>query len=468
MNNSMHTPFRIVVLAVIAALTLPVLIRDGMFMDAMLYTSVSKNLSQGIGTFWFPEFSAEGIAGLPTFHEQPPLVFGIQSVFFSLFGESMYTERIYVFFTMLLTILLISKTWKIVSRKNDEKSEWLPLLIWITIPICFWSFSNNMHENTMGLFTLAAVLFYLMSQERNQRMMLLILSGVMIFLATFSKGLPGLFPLAVPVLYWFITKRTAFRKAIMQSVILLGIVCLIYGCLLLYEPARESLRIYFIERALHRMKAVPTVDSHFYIVQRLFIELLPALLITAIVLYIRRREIKLHTEEMKTAVFMLAVGASGTLPLMLTKVQKTFYFSHTLPFFSIGLGLMVAPFVFNKISKISGQNLIRIRNSGYVLTVIVIIVTAAGAGKYSRDKAMLEDIYAIGKVIPKGSVISIPPGLWNEWSMQCYFMRYHTISMTTTQGSNYFLMETGQEERIGKEIFRGKKYVVHTTRHVNP
>ena len=36
-----------------------------MFMDGMLYTCVSKNLANGIGSFWFPVFSKFGFGGLP-------------------------------------------------------------------------------------------------------------------------------------------------------------------------------------------------------------------------------------------------------------------------------------------------------------------------------------------------------------------------------------------------------------------
>ena len=155
-----QTPFWLLTFTLLIGLTLPTLIKDGMFMDAVLYTSVSHNLSMGIGSFWFPQFSLHNIAGLSSFHEQPPLVFGIQAIFFKLFGDSLYVERFYTFLTMCITALLINMLWKEIYRKNEamRKFGWLPIILWITIPICFWSYSNNMHENTMGIFTLCAVL----------------------------------------------------------------------------------------------------------------------------------------------------------------------------------------------------------------------------------------------------------------------------------------------------------------------
>lgn len=158
-SQNKQTPFWLITFSLLIGLTLPTLIQDGMFMDAMLYTSVSHNLSMGIGTFWFPQFSLHNLAKLSSFHEQPPLVFGIQALFFKLLGDSLYVERFYTLLTMCITALLIHMFWKdIFTNNNLKKMGWLPILLWISIPVCFWSYSNNMHENTMGIFTLLAVL----------------------------------------------------------------------------------------------------------------------------------------------------------------------------------------------------------------------------------------------------------------------------------------------------------------------
>ena len=45
---------------------------NGMFLDGLIYSTVSKNLADGIGTFWNPHFSS---TFLPDFHEHPPLAF---------------------------------------------------------------------------------------------------------------------------------------------------------------------------------------------------------------------------------------------------------------------------------------------------------------------------------------------------------------------------------------------------------
>jgi hypothetical protein len=54
-------PFWLITIAILIGLPGYTLIQDGMFMDAMLYTSVAHNEAQGIGTFWFPQFSKSNL-----------------------------------------------------------------------------------------------------------------------------------------------------------------------------------------------------------------------------------------------------------------------------------------------------------------------------------------------------------------------------------------------------------------------
>lgn len=447
--NNPQTPFWLFAFSTLIGLTLPTLIKDGMFMDAMLYTCVSHNLSTGIGTFWFPQFSLHNIAGLSSFHEQPPLVFGIQSLFFRLLGDSMYVERFYTFITMVLSALLIVLLWKqvFINDENFRDKGWLPLILWITIPVCFWSYSNNMHENTLTIFTLLAVLFYFkgLHAEKN-RIFLLTLSGLAVFLASLSKGLPGLFPIGVPLLYWIITRKTRFSVAIVQTSVIVLVPALVYAILLLFPDSRESLSIYFVKRALHRINEVPTVDSRFYILGRLFMELIPQLILVVAFLIIGRiRKIHLNlTDHQRDIIFFLSVGLSASLPLMLTLVQKGFYFVPALPYFAIGLAMVIVPVISGLTDRIvSGGKLHR--NLMIVCSLLfigVVTFSMAQIGKTGRNKELLHDVYLIGKVVPKHSKVTIPIELWNAWDLQCYLIRFYNISLETVKENRYFIWNT--------------------------
>lgn len=450
--HQQETPFQILAISLIIGLTLPVLIQDGMFMDAMLYTSVSHNLSQGIGTFWFPQFSLNNVGGLSAFHEQPPLVFGIQSLFFKILGDSMYVERFYTLCTLLITCLLLIALWKEINKHSEisKKQSWLPLILWISIPVCFWSYSNNMHENSMGIFTLASVLLsYRSFHKKGNPYGLLLLSALFILLAVLSKGIPGFFPVFVPFLYFLSTGRISFSKMILYSLVLLLTFAFLFGIILLIPDARESLSTYFFRRALHRINEVPTVDSHFYILGRLFLELLPQFILILIIIWISKmkRSFIAGTESKKESLFFFLVGLSASLPLMLTLVQKGFYLVPALPFFALSSAILIAPNISRSINEIDSHG----KKYKIAVTISLLLLlgsitfTVSKLGRSSRHPELIHDVYTIGKTVKKGETISIPQEMWNEWSLQCYLMRYFNISLDVSTNKTYYLVSRSMD-----------------------
>ena len=94
------SPFLIMVLSIFILLCAPALFTEGMFMDGLMYATVAKNLAHGEGSFWFLKFSD---TYLTSFHEHPPLIFGLQSLCFNLFGDSVLVERFFSFFTYIIS-----------------------------------------------------------------------------------------------------------------------------------------------------------------------------------------------------------------------------------------------------------------------------------------------------------------------------------------------------------------------------
>lgn len=448
MNSNRQIPFWLMTISIFIGLIVPILIQDGMFMDGVLYTCVAKNLANGIGTFWFPKFSELGFAGNTTFHEHPPLVFGIQAIFFKMLGNSMYVERFYSLLTACITAYLITRLWKLLTKDEQklQKLSWLPLLFWIIIPVCFWSYQNNVQENTMGVFTLLAVYHSLKVLYSSQKIFLnLLFSGVFIFLASFSKGIPGLFPIAVIGLHGLVSRNLSFSKIVLYTTILILTPVAIYLLLSIHPEASESLSIYLNKRLLGRIKSAPTVGNRLYIVQRLFMELLPVLAITLVMLTIYRlRSIKNKLEKPYThkIILLVLIGCSGSIPLMLTLVQKVFYFAHSLPFFAIGFALIIAPGLLNLVNRINPK-----KTSSKIFSVIAVAILASTVvfsllqkGKTSRNDDLLNEVYLIGKIIPKHTTITIDKSMWNEWDLQCYLVRHFNISVDPSDNHHHFYL----------------------------
>lgn len=66
-------------------------------------------------------------------------------------------------------------------------------------------------------------------------------------------------------------------------------------------------------------------------------------------------------------------------------------------------------------------------------------------GRIGRDREMIEDIYALRELIPRGEVISVSEDLIQIWSLHAYFQRYVEISLHADEPvySDYLLVKKG-------------------------
>mgnify|MGYP001166039252 CR=1 FL=1 len=451
------SPFWLISLSIVFGLTLPILIQDAMFQDAMLYSSVSHNLSMGIGTFWFLQYSTLNLEGIPSFHEQPPLVFGIQSIFYKLLGHSYYVERFYTLLMIVFHILLINYLWKTILRNKVEYKSfgWLPVFLWIIIPVCFWSFRNNMIENTVSVFTLISVILsYKSIQLKEPNYFAWFGSGFFIFLASFSKGIPGFFPITFPFIYWLVNRDISFKKCIYYSLILIAVPAIIYVILLYFPESRRSLMIYFYERLIKRVNHMPTANYRLEILWRLFTEMIPILIIVTITIFASgKNKLKDYlSENKKLSVLFFCIGMSGSVPLTLTMVQKGWYMVPSFPYFALSFALLIVPFIYKPISKWNMQsyNYKTFVFVSILVFVSVLIFSGMQKGKISREQDIVTDVYKVGSVVPRFSTITVPLEMYDQYDfiLQGFLVRYFNISISPYQQYRYYLKEKDINSKV--------------------
>jgi hypothetical protein len=425
-------PCSIFTLAIIMALVLPVLLQDGMFMDGVQYACVSRNLANGNSTFWFPWLHDAWIkSGSSYFMEHPPLVYGIQSVFFNVFGDTMYTERIYSLCTLLFSAYLISRIWKLVHPKQEHTTGWLPVLLWIITPVCFWSYQNNMQENTMGIFTLWAIFFILKGLISNPRKThWFIWGGLAVFAAFLCKGLPGFFPVVTVVLYFLCFKTlTRSRMLFYTTVVILSSTGTLVLLILFHEPAADSLNFYFYERLSQRIVSEPTVESRFFILQRLFTELIPMMIILVVVGLRKYKQITI--EQKRWALFFCLLGLSASLPMFVTTVQRGFYLVPAFPFFALAAATLLK----NRVEKAQAIIDNRYNTTGvlnFVSSCVLLWTIApsiAAAGFPGREVRDLEHAEQIANAVGKNTTVCATPDIYFNWSLHFYLLRKYNITL---------------------------------------
>jgi 4-amino-4-deoxy-L-arabinose transferase-like glycosyltransferase len=441
-------PFWFFTAAVLIALILPTLLQDGMFMDGLLYSCVAKNMADGLGSFWFPHFSK---TYLTFFDQQPPLGFFIQSLFFKLFGSSIYVERGYCFLTAVITSCLIVILWRMIFKNEAElkKSGWLPVLFWISIPVCFWAYSNGVMENTMSLFDLGAVIFIIRFFE-TRFLPLIIVAGIFIFFASLTKGIQGMFPLVSIFAGWVAYRSFSFGKMILYSLLLLFVPFAIYFIVLKNDSAFQSLSTYLHNRVLNSIQNVVEVESRFYLIYRLCMELIPMTAMAIIVILIkgkRKNEEPAIPFFKDHLLFFLMIGIAGSFPLIVTLEQRGFYLVNSFPYFALAVASVAVPYVSLLLEKIN------LFSRSFKIFRIVSVLLFAGAvafsflqvGKTSRDKDTIHDVHVIGTVVPHGGIVGSYYQLFSQWSFQEYLVRHYYICLDSkiTNANDYVILESG-------------------------
>ena len=414
----------------------------GMFTDGILYASIARNLYLGQGTWW-NIYSHE-----PTgvfFHEQPPLVFWLQSLFFNLFGDTIYPERIYSLVLSLLSAFTIIKFWQ--ELNHEIKTAWMPVILWLSIYAVRFSAINNVIENTLQFFDLVSVLFLFMVMRNKNMSLNLFLGLLFLFFASLSKGIQGLFPLAVPVCYCLVLRNSSIKKTIANTFFLLIGIAGIYFFMTQSPEILESYKAYFASR-FPGFPNTPHANTEyrFYLFFELLIEILPPIVLCfSVFLFVKKKlriNIPLTEEQKRISIFFLLIGLSASLPLMVSYEQRFFYLTTSMPYFVLALSVLIEKY-FNQLSIYFQNKIQLIKKISFILLLgIVLGITATFlfAGKITRDKKMLTDVFKIGNKIKDESLIDISSDGWNNWAAHMYFRRYFNIELVSgTSGHSYFI-----------------------------
>ncbi len=462
--ESKTLPFWLFTISTILILTISQLIQDGVFMDGLLYISVSKNLADGLGSFWEPHLS---LTYDTVFREQPPLYFGLLALFYKIFGTSMYVERLFCFVCFTLTLIFIHKIWNILFFEDRQlkKNSWLPILFFTTIPICFWSYSNHVEETVMTLFVIVSV-YYLSKALFIQKKIILylVLAGIFVFLSSLTKGLQGLFPVTGVFSYWIINhKKISFKKNIIYSTILVGVPILIYTILiLLNNHIYEVFKLYF-ENRFGRTFNDPTrftTDNRFEIIFRLFTELIPMYFLMVLI-YLFSIQYKPDPINQKThlpkIIWLLLIGFSGSIPLIVTLEQRGFYLLTSLPFFALAAAALLTNRISYIVEKINpaGNFYINAKRITFIILLFSFAFTVSKIGETKRDKNLLCDIYDIGKIVPHGNIINITREMSRDYSLREYFIRnFYISSDDSDKHHEYFIIRKNLSKKSIPQAYK--------------
>lgn len=416
------------------------LVSDGMFSDGMLYAAIAKNIALGEGSFWFPQVS--------DYYEQPfrahpPLGFGMQALFFKIFGTAFWVERVYNLVLALLTGLLIVRLWQ--QAGGALRTAFVPLLFWMATEHIPMDFGNNLLENPLSLWTLLCVYWQIRALKTKQ-WLYLIGAGAALLAAVLTKGPAGLFPLAGFGLYALAMYPREpgrwLRRAVLPTLLLVLSFAAAFGLLVLLQPdALVSLNEYFdyqLRGTFGREHARVYNTNAWHLPRRLVEQLLPALLLGAIgwgVQYFQKTGPDKRRKQW--AWFFLLLGVAASAPLMLSPYQVTYYLMPSVPFYVLAIGLSIAPALERLLNFLKKKPRLILGLNG-VLVVGIVVFLFLCIGKWGqpvagKHRAPLLDVATLNQLYPEPTVFGADSILFNDAGLQAYLARYTEVQLDSAR-----------------------------------
>jgi len=328
-------------LAISLFTTIKSIVKDGMFIDGIAYANIAKNISNGIGTTWSPLIDKGG----EVFYEHPPFVFWLESNFFALFGNGKHTEDIFNLTIFASTVYIMYLTWTEIVKEKHAKLFFFPLIGFSLSQEVQLRYANNLLECTLSLVTL--ITFYAFVKLVDKRSIVAAaLCGIGAFVGFLCKGPVGIFPLAMPIIYYLIIKKRVNLISVFTPP-LAAVICFLL--LFIHEGTFAFINQYIdvqVIAALTGNRIENISDSRFNILFGLIKLNLPFLILSLILhLGLNRFKREKTVEKrpyLKESLFCIFVGLSAIIPITISIKQASYYQIPSLPFIILSISLFLA------------------------------------------------------------------------------------------------------------------------------
>jgi hypothetical protein len=410
----------------VAFLFLPNLFRPGLFIDGLIYGTLSRNMADGYGTFWSPFFTHTVYY---SFKEHPPLAFWIGQWAFKVFGDAYWVERIYSFIWLIIFLFIAFLFKKRLDSDGRQSAFWFPLSF-LSIHAIVWSYQHNMLEI---IFLPIAVLthhLYLKSLDKN-RILFNLLIGVLLLAALFTKGLVTLYPLAFPFWLAMFKLKVNIPRAIGD--IIMQIIPIAVGAILIYTSipaAKVHLDHYLVHQLLSSLKGERIVVRRTFVLERAAIEsFIPVVLfLGALFVHYWKRWKDNPVKWTPWTSVWLAMGMSSILPICISPKQLAFYATPSLVYLCLFLLEIGRPMI----RSLEGVRLPKIAKPaalGLLIVPLLLMITLSDVPL--RDRQIQDELKEISKRTGENVFLGLNPKNEPAWMLKAYAYRLYRITLDT-------------------------------------
>lgn len=456
------------VIAFAAMLWLPNLFTKGMFLDGVYNALFGLNLANGIGSFWAPQTADYA---QPNYWDNPQLSAYFLSLYYKALGSSYWVEKLYSLSTALIQLLLIASAWRIFFTNNAEvkKYSWLPCMLFMLMPLTSWSYSSNMMENTMSIFTTGSVIaFFIFLRTGKNIALYATIGSALIFLAMLTKGPVALFPLAVPFFFVWIEKDLSLQKAGTYMAVQLVVLAAIFATVFSFEAPNYFLHQYLDVQLLRSLKhEFGNSAPPYTIFVHMAVALSPLLGLSLVALFMKG-EVAPRKQLLQTALVFIIIGLSASAPIALSAKQNKHYLIPSLPMFAVGFSCIILPLILWIERKLSGAKFLLAAQSLCLLIITGCVgLSIYNCGAYSRDEKLLRDLEAIAPLTKSEMIIPTNRNLYTDWALRANLYRHYgkKIAMPgETAPNGYYLAGMTRDELSATDtpIYQGNTYSLYS------
>ena len=423
----------------------------GLFDDGVWYGCIARNWALSTNPNWWQLVVTPTVDA--SFGGHPPMAFWLQSIFFKILGDVFWVEHLYSLLMAILSALGIYLVWQKVyinfsTEKEAQNAGFLPVFLWLTMPIVGWVYHMNMLENTLTVFTTFAVYFFIPGQSKKEEWTALLFGTVSVILATLTKGPVGLFPLAVPAIYWILKRKERIFYPILKTAFISLSVVLFYALLIHFSPeAKAFLYRYVNLQLVSSISGQGRVTSRLDLVERIVLEPIIAVAITLLGWgFAKQKNWLLSPINQKVMILFGSIAFCAIAPMFISPKQLMWYIVPATPFLAMGIAAMMLP-VWSKIQGYYGAY----KPLLYTLQLVVLgcaIAMVMNWGTYGRNKEMLTDVFEMKSKIPAHAVVKISEAVYKQWNLHGYLYRFGYISLSTTADTSTYRLYTKEEAPI--------------------
>ncbi len=479
----------IIVISIFTLLLIPRLFGDSIPRAGLENGIVASRLVPGETGFWDLTNDA-AFAELDEISYMP-LGYWMESVAMHIVGDSIHFDVWYSFFLFLVGAVVMFFIW--INLGNGAHSFWVPLLLYMAVPLHLRSATANYIEMPVTIFLMLSSLLYVRGFSKTLRYtghgehaemrrlsdptrhysfgrgFNMFFVGLLLSLAFMVNGMSVLFPLLLPVLMWCMDpNRKGNWRPFVDLGIIMGAIILFCLILCLIDPGMlEGIRSYWVSRRTGALSQSRSVASHFYCFYQTLVQLLMPMVVSMLVLIPVMLEHKLkkyalywkyQDELTNTEMRLITVGHAcmitgflGLVPIAFSLRQYDYYTLPSLPYFILGLSCYVvqsSELMLFKLTKL-GRTLLSIM--GFVLPVVAILMFLNSAFSSREEGTAVSELHRMLPYLEQNEAVGVAQSVMPNSVEALHMRRHKNIVLTPDVYSRHLLLKFDEYYRLHRK-----------------